>query len=84
MLVSLLFVPLMALVYLIINLIPTLPSVAVDLSALISFIRHGLYFTNASIFGTCIATIVFCESALLGWNVIRFLYTKIPVINIHD
>lgn len=84
MLVTLLFVPLMALIYLIISLLPTLPTVAYDLSAMITFIRHGLYFTNANIFSTCIATIIFVESALFGWNVIRFLYTKIPVINIHD
>jgi hypothetical protein len=84
MLVQLLFVPLLSLIYLIINFLPNLPTVAFDLSALITFVRHGLYFTNANIFASCIATIIFCESALLGWNVIRFLYTKIPVINIHD
>lgn len=83
MLIQLLFSPLLGLVQLLITLLPTFPNSDVNLSALISFIRKGMYFTNGDIFATCIATIVAVETAMLGWNIIKFIYSKIPIINIH-
>lgn len=80
---QLLFGPLIALINLIFSFIPSIPSVSNDLSVLIYYLKFGLYFTNSSVFATCIATYVTTETAFLGWNIVKFIYGKIPVINIH-
>lgn len=66
----------------IIALIPALPSMGVDLSNMIIFLRKGLYFTDVSIFTFVISTIVTVEFSVFTWNVIKFVYSKIPFINI--
>ncbi|OOM69524.1 hypothetical protein [Clostridium sp. BL-8] len=66
----------------IVALIPALPSMEVDLSNMILFLRKGLYFTDVSIFTFVISTIVTVEFSVFTWNVIKFVYSKIPFINI--
>lgn len=79
---ALVFVPVIALITLIITLIPAMPSVAYDLSQLINFIRLGMYFTDASIFATVVSTFITVELSYLSWNIIKFIYSKIPFLNI--
>jgi hypothetical protein len=66
----------------IITLIPAIPSMEVDLSNMILFLRKGLYFTDVSIFTFVISTICTVEFSVFTWNVIKFVYSKIPFINI--
>lgn len=65
-----------------ISLIPAFPSLENDLSALILFLRKGLYFTDVTVFTFVISTIVTVEFATFTWNLIKFAYSKIPFINI--
>lgn len=79
---QLVLVSLRLLLVAIISFIPAFPSIADDMAVLIGFIRKGLYFTDVSVFTMCLSTIVAVEFSVFTWNVIKFVYSKIPFLNI--
>lgn len=82
MIIQLLFTPMIALINLITACVPAIPAFQWTFGNIISFVRLGMWFTDAQLFSTIVATFVFIEGALFIWNIIKFIYSKIPILNI--
>lgn len=79
---TLIFQPLNILISTICGALPSNISMAYDMSILITYLRKGLYFTDSSVFVTCVSVFITIETYMFAWNVIKFVYSKIPFLNI--
>lgn len=81
MIIELLLSPLFLLVKFLIGLLPNTPTVNLTLDNLILFVRKGLYFTDSTVFFTCIGTVVTFTTLQFSWAIIEWVYKKIPGID---
>ncbi len=81
MLIQLMMTPFWALIYFLINLLPSLSSVPSGFNALLDIIGYGCAFVGTDFFLALVGNIIFWLTSQLAWSIIEWVYKKFPGVS---